>query len=119
MQGSLDARGHPRLALQLRGPLSSTTVQAIVDTGFTGALSIPSRWVTRLGLPQRDIRPTVLADGSYRVVRIYLIDIDWIGGVVTAEAFESASDEVLVGAGLLQGRLLTVDYGPARSVEIR
>jgi hypothetical protein len=35
------------------------------------------------------------------------------------EALESDGDETLVGAGLLRGRQLLVDYGAAQAVEIR
>lgn len=52
------------------------------------------------------------------VVRIFLIDVEWLDGTISAEAFESQSYEVLIGAGLLRGHVLSVDYGAARSVEI-
>ena len=96
LQGSLDARGHPRLPVVLRGPFGSTTVSAIVDTGFVSAISTPSSFAPRMGLLRRDVRPTLLADGSMSVVRIFLI-----------------------GVGLLRGHVLSVDYGATRSVEIR
>ena len=117
--GSIDARGLPRVPLLIRGPYGAETVSAIVDTGFTGAVSLSEDLVRRLGLRQRDARPTVLADGTLRLIRVYLVDVDWLGSTVTAVAFESRGPDATIGAGLLRGRELTIDYGTQQSVEVR
>jgi len=119
LSGSIDARGHPRVEVVLRGPFGHDRVDGIVDTGFTRAVSVPEEWVTRLGLRRRTIRPTRLADGTLRTVQVYHIEIEWVTGPTLAEALESSLPDLLIGAGLLRGHQLVVDYGAAQSIEIR
>lgn len=119
LQGKLDARGHPRVDISVSGPYGSTVISAIVDTGFTVAIGIPSSVASKLGLRRWNVRPSILADGTLRSVTIYLLEVGWMGRQVTAEAWDSAGVDATIGAGLLQGLELRVDYGPARSVEIR
>ena len=119
LQGSLDSRGLPRIGVWLRGPFGSETVSAVVDTGFTGALSLPAHLVRRLGLPRRSLRPTVLAAGTLRVVHTYLLDVIWFDAPVPVEVYLTDGPDATVGAGLLRGHVLTIDYGTAETVEIR
>lgn len=119
LSGSIDARGHPRVKVVLRGPFGHSQVDAIVDTGFNGALSVPEQNVARLGLRKRTVRLTRFADGTLRTVPVYHIEIEWVDGATFAEALESNLPDVLIGAGLLRGHQLMVDYGPAQSLEIR
>ena len=59
------------------------------------------------------------ADGTMRAVPAYLIEVEWIGGPVTADALEANRQVFMIGAGLLRGNELHIDYGPALTVEIR
>ena len=119
LSGKLDARGHPRLDLVLRGPFGYEQRNVVIDTGFTGAVGVPEAVADRLGLRGRGHRPTLLADGRLHMAPIYLLDVDWVNGTVIAEALETSGTEVLIGAGLLRGHQLAVDYGETQSVEIR
>jgi clan AA aspartic protease len=109
----------PRVPITVRGPWGTESVQAAVDTAFTGALSAPSGLVRRLGLLRHSTRPTILADGSLHFAVVYSARLDWLDGEVTCEVMESQNADVLIGASLLRGYVLEVDYGPAQSVEIR
>jgi clan AA aspartic protease len=119
LEGSIDARGMPRVPITLRGPWGSENVEAVVDTGFTGSLSAPPGLIRRLGLRHHDNRPTVLANGSLFVAAVYLARLEWLDGEIIPEVMESYNSEVLIGARLLRGHVLHVDYGPAQSAEIR
>jgi clan AA aspartic protease len=47
-------------------------IEAVVDTGFNGFLTLPSALMTSLGLPTRGARQATVADG--RTVRL---DVDY------------------------------------------
>jgi len=52
------------LVVQHRDPTQPTvTIDFMIDTGFTGFLSIPANWVDRLGLSVVDIQRGITADG--------------------------------------------------------
>lgn len=117
--GSLDIYGRPRVWITLRGPFGIEQVEAIIDTGTTAAVSVSLALAQRLGLPRFNHKWVLGADGQVRQVTTYLADVRWVSGWEPAEALESGITEVLVGAGLLRGHELIVNYGPAQSVEIR
>ena len=119
MRGKLDAFQRPRLQLRIRGPYGSTVFEAVVDTGFTGTLSLPPDVIQRLGLLRRNSRPMMAADGQVRVVATYAGEVAWGQGWMAVEVTAGFISEALIGAGLLRGSELRVDYGPARSVEVR
>jgi clan AA aspartic protease len=107
------------VTVALRGPFGSTTVDAVIDTGFTGALSVPSALAVRLGLLRWSVTVGYGTDGQIRSTRVYLAEIEWTVGWMQAEAAENGIDLVLIGAELLRGHELLVNYGAAQSVEIR
>ena len=81
---------------------------AVVDTGFTGYLTLPPTVIAGLGLPFAGHQQIILGDGSVQVVEIYtgLVEWDGIDVLVTAESEEV---EPLVGMALMDGYRLTVD----------
>jgi clan AA aspartic protease len=94
-------------------------VSFVVDTGFSGAASINADLIARLGLPLHNLRPTLTADGRLTTTRIYLADVEWLVGPEPVEVYESGIVDGMIGAGLLRGHQLLVDYGPAQAVEIQ
>jgi len=66
--------------LMVRGPAGQEQeIEAIIDTGFDGWLSLPSSLVVRLGLVWRRRGRALLADGSESVFDIYEATVDWDG----------------------------------------
>lgn len=88
-------------------------IEAIIDTGFTGFLSLPSVLIARLGLTWRGHAQAVLADGSLHLFEVYAATIVWDGQVRTVET-DAADTDPLVGMGLIYGhelRIQAVDGG--------
>ncbi len=84
------------------------TLRAIVDTGFTEALTLPAELVSALGLIRVDTIPMILADGSRILCRVYSGTVLWDGD--QRPVLIHASDgSALVGMTLLRGSHLTVD----------
>ena len=119
LSGSLDPYGMPRVRLAVRGPYGSDYVDVIVDTGFGGTLSLPPDVIRKLGLLRHGTRLSVFADGSRSVTYTFWGEVEWLTGWMSLEILQGGSVEAMVGASLLRGHELVVNYGPAQSVEIR
>jgi predicted aspartyl protease len=119
LQGIVDVLGRPRVTVAVRGSYGTAHFEAIVDTAFTGTFSLPLSEIQRLGLLRHSSRMSVFADGRAGVIYTYWSEIEWVGSWMNTEVWESGVSEAIVGAGLLRGYELIVNYGPAQSVEIR
>jgi len=97
--------------LTVRGPAGQEQeIDAIIDTGFDGSLSLPSSTVIRLGLPWRRRGRALLADGSESVFDIYEATADW-DGETRRIAVDEAETVPLIGMALLEGYELIVQQG--------
>lgn len=100
LSGSVNARREPVARLRVRGPSGAECdVDAVVDTGYSGALALPAVLCMTLGLPRRAGVTTILADGSSRRVDSYAAEVGWAGGWRPVAA-SAVGDEVLIGMGL-------------------
>ncbi|MGA1621222.1 MAG: hypothetical protein ACO36E_00675 [Synechocystis sp.] len=83
-------------------------VDAVIDTGFTGFLSLSPSTITDLGLPwhYRDIG--TLGDGSEVIFEIYKASVIWDGQEKIIDVAASEADP-LVGMGLLYGFKLQIE----------
>jgi predicted aspartyl protease len=62
--------------LDLAGPGQSLrSVEAVIDTGYNGQLTLPRPLVSRLNLPFAGHRRGRLADGSIAVLDVYLATV--------------------------------------------
>jgi predicted aspartyl protease len=119
MNGFVDVLRRALLPVTLRGPYGHLAVDAIIDTGFSGSLSLTPEAIRRLGL--RPFGSTLVQDASGLVALAdaYLVDLDWLEGPMRCEAVESRISHCLVGTQVLADRLLEIDFGPAKKVEVR
>jgi clan AA aspartic protease len=83
-------------------------IEAIIDTGFTGYLTLPPILVQALGLAWLCRQPGILADGSVEVFDVYTATVLWDGQPRTVEV-EAADTEPLVGMSLLDRHSLRID----------
>jgi clan AA aspartic protease len=77
-------------------------VDAVIDTGYTGYLTLPPLAITALDLPWRGSEEGTLGDGSTRMFDVYSATINWDGAYRTIKVNESDADSLL-GVGLLYG----------------
>ena len=109
IEGRVNANGEATIDLILHGNAGEDqTVEAIIDTGFTGYLSLPAVRIERLGLSWAGRGQALLADGSLHVFDMYIGRVMWDGQQRTIEVDEADTDP-LAGMGLLRGHSLRVD----------
>jgi clan AA aspartic protease len=118
IRGLVNQRHEATLHLRLRGTHGATLeIDAIVDTGYTGSLTLPTFIVRALGLTRRAGGSAVMADGSIRSFDIYAVEIEWDGS--PREVLISAvGNEPLLGMRLLQGYELKLQVQSGGVVEI-
>jgi clan AA aspartic protease len=84
-------------------------LEFVVDTGFTGLLTLPPAAVAAMGLPFLHRIPAQLADGSFVEIDVHSATILWKG--VEAEARVLATGEhPLLGTALLDGSELLAQF---------
>ena len=112
--GIVNANREATIRLVVRGTEGQAhEIEAIIDTGFTGFLSMPSRLIVSLGLTWRGYAQAVRADGSLHRFEVYAATVIWDGQARTVET-DAAETDPLVGMGLIYGqdlRIQCVDGG--------
>lgn len=119
MIGRVDDDGRALVAVTIRSRTASPemTVEAWIDTGFTGELVMPQSTIDRLGLTQSGTLDAQLGDGTFVVLKTFTCLIDWLGQEIPVEVVANAGSFPLLGVGLLRMCKLTVDF-PLRAVVI-
>jgi clan AA aspartic protease len=117
--GAVTGDRQATIHLLVRGPAGQEReIEAIIDTGFDGALSLPYLLIVQLGLPWRQRGRALLADGRESVFDIYEASVIW-----DVEARRIHVDEAetapLVGMSLLEGYELGIEVRPGGKVMIR
>ena len=92
-------------------------IDAVIDTGFTGFLSLPSNIIAKLNLPWSYRDRGTLGDGSEVIFDVYLATAIWNGQVRTIEV-NAAETEPLVGMSLIRGYELTIEAREGGTVSI-
>lgn len=82
-------------------------IDAIIDTGFSGSLTLPSSVIAALGLPFRRRARAILADGNASLFNIFEATILW-DGKSRRIGVHAADTDPLIGMTLLHGYQLTV-----------
>ena len=119
IEGAVNAFYEPVVPLSLRGPTGQTLeVEAVIDTGYNGLLTLPSSVVTELGLPHRGYGEASLADGSVVEFDVYGVTVLWNGLPRHIEADE-ANSTPLVGMRMLDRHNLNIDVEDGGSVVIQ
>ncbi|MXY78244.1 MAG: clan AA aspartic protease [Chloroflexi bacterium] len=109
IEGTVNAAYEAALILSVHGPEGRTReIEAVVDTGYDGFLTLPAVLVGELDLPFVTSGEATLADGSAVSFDIHMVTVDWDGHARHVEA-DAAETTPLVGMRLLDGHRLYVE----------
>lgn len=107
--GEVTAFREAVVPLGVRGANSrSVRLDAVLDTGFTGELTLPRATIAALALPYYTTIEIMLGDGSIVPADVYEAVVLWDGSERIVEAHEAETDP-LVGMSLLYGFHLGID----------
>jgi clan AA aspartic protease len=118
IRGMVNSRREAVVRLRVTRPGGAEVdVDAVVDSGFSAALTLPVEVVAALGLIRQSNGGAVLADGSIRQFDIYAAEVAW-EGAWRHVLVSAVGDEVLLGMRLLAGHELRIAVVPGGAVEI-
>ena len=106
-----------RLTMTGRGS-RQRQVDAVVDTGFTGYLTLRPATITALQLTWLGREQGTLADGSVDLFDVYRASVIWDGQPRLVEV-EAADVDALVGMALLERHSLTIEVRSGGTVSIK
>ena len=116
--GKFTPPGQLQLTLTVgNGTDAFVEVEAIVDTGFMGALLLPRSLVSRLQLPQVNQEELRLANGSIVWFGVHEVVVVWHEEERVVQAHATEGD-VLVGIELLRGSIGTFEFIDGGTVTI-
>jgi clan AA aspartic protease len=110
INGTVAPSLHPCIPLDVQADDGTyQTIEAAVDTAFTGFLALPEARVALLGLPWVRQGRSTLADGTVVTVEIHMATIVW-DGTPRSVLVEAGGPLPLVGTALLSGHKLSVHF---------
>jgi clan AA aspartic protease len=108
-----------RISLKVRGPRKQEwEVEAVVDTGYTGFVSLPPRIIASLRLRWKSFDRGILADGSECLFDVYVAKVIWDGKERRVFVDEADTDP-LVGMALLNGYELKMQVRSRGTITIK
>lgn len=96
-------------------------IDAVIDTGYTGFLSLPREIIVLLNLPWTGIDRGTLGDGSEATFEVYAAKVIWDGEYRNIPVNEAETDP-LIGMSLLYGydlQIQAVEGGRVRIEALR
>ena len=116
--GTVNADYEAVIRLWIQGPTDEHEVDAIIDTGFNGFLTLPPALITALGLRRRSRGRALLANGREELFDIYGVTVLWDGQQRYIEA-DAVDTTPLVGMSLLDGYDLHIQVADGGQVVIQ
>lgn len=118
MYGVVNLRREATLSLVVSNAnKQQQVIDTVIDTGFTGFLSLPSAIIAALDLPWSASDIVTLGDGSETLFDLYIATVIWDGEYREIYIAESET-EPLLGMSLLYGYRLQVDTIEGGSVKV-
>jgi clan AA aspartic protease len=109
MQGFVNQRCEATLSIVVGNTTGQRQlIEAVIDTGFNGFLTLPSNLITELDLPWSASDIVTLGDGSETLFDLYAATIIWDGQYREIDIAESET-EPLIGMAMLYGYRLQIN----------
>ncbi|HEV8259501.1 MAG TPA: hypothetical protein VGQ19_01925 [Burkholderiales bacterium] len=119
MTGTVNIHGEPILGVTVRAvDGSEIQLNAVVDTGFNGSLTLPAATIAALGYSWRGRGSAELANGQLEEFDMFAGTVLW-NGSPRAVLVESAETDPLIRTALLRGMELVVQNIPGGAVLVR
>src|SRR3989338_10227595 len=77
-------------------------IEAIIDTGFNGALCLPIKIIQQLNLRRIGTFHYILANGELAKTDTYYLDFEWLGKKKGIDVISSHDEIALLGMELLE-----------------
>jgi clan AA aspartic protease len=118
IQGEVNAAYEAVVTLPLQDPEGRTRdVEAVVDTGYSGFLTLPPGLVDEMGLPFAYMGQAFLANDAEVDFDVHYVTVPWDGEPRDIEA-DAMGSTPLVGMLLLDGHSLNIEVESGGSVVI-
>ena len=116
--GKITVHQEAIIALEVSGLNQQERIEAVIDTGFTGYLTLPSVLIERIKLQQAGEQITILGDENRVVLKRYIAKVLWHG--VERDVYVlQAEGGPLIGMSLLYGSRLILDVVAGGDVTIK
>ena len=118
IRGVVNPRWEATLSIVVRSSNGKKqSIDAVIDTGFSGFLTLPSTTITALELSWNASDIVTLGDGSEALFDVYAATIAWDGRDREIDVAESET-EPLIGMALLYGYRVQIDAIRGGTVKI-
>lgn len=102
MQGVVNQSCEAILPVVLKNNAITQLVDAVIDTGFSGFLTLPHNIISALNLTWKGRDIATLGDGTSCIFDVYIVIVIWDGEYLTIDINESETAP-LIGMRLLRG----------------
>lgn len=111
--------GEARVSLKIqRTEHTGVEISAVIDTGYTGSLTLPPDVIATLGLPWMWKDSGTLADGTTCIFDVYEAIVIWDGKKRTVFV-DSGNSAPLIGMALLKGYELNMQVRSRGKVRLK
>ncbi len=119
IQGEVNAAYEAVVTLPLKDPEGRTRdIEAVVDTGYSGFLTLPPGLIDDLGLPFAYMGQAFLANDAEVDFDVHYVTVLWDGQPRDIEA-DATGSTPLVGMLLLDGHSLNIEVESGGAVVIK
>lgn len=119
IQGVVNAAYEAVVTIYLQHPEGRTReIEAVVDTGYSGFLTLPAGLVNELGLPFAYIGQAFLANDAEVDFDVHYVTVLWDGQSRDIEA-DATGSTPLLGMLVLEGHSLTIEVESGGRVAIQ
>ena len=119
MIGFVDQSGRALLDVRISSNVNGEyiAVTTWIDTAFDGHLVLPLELIRELELDSLAQTEAILADGSRVTLEAFFCYVDWFGKRRPIQIIANDGRFPLLGTGLLEERILHIDY-PRKAVTL-